>query len=100
MTRHYKKSFKAVKAIYVNDNKGCGYKINGVKKYKFRQSHPGYKFSHLTELNHPTIPRISLPPDKLCPIEELELQITNPNEALIDKHEMYANMALLMFYPY
>ena len=41
MTRHYNKSCKAVKAIDVNDNKGCGYKVKGVKKYKFRQSHPG-----------------------------------------------------------
>ncbi len=52
------------------------------------------------ELKHPTIPRISLPRDKLCPIEELELHLTNPNKDLIDKCEMYAKMALIMFYPF
>jgi hypothetical protein len=56
MTSRYKKSFKVVKAIDVNDNEGIGYKVEGVKKYKFKQNHPGYKFSHLTELKHPTIP--------------------------------------------
>jgi hypothetical protein len=96
----YKKSFKVVEAIDVNGNEGIGYKVEGVKKYKFKQSHPGYKFSHLTELKHPTIPRISLPRDKLFPIEEVELHLTNPNEDLTDKCEMYAKMALKMFYPF
>ncbi len=41
-----------------------------------------------------------MPRDKLCPIEELELHLTNPNEDSIDKHEMYAKMALIMFYPF
>jgi hypothetical protein len=100
MTRCYKKTFKAIRIIDVNDNKGRGYKVNGVKKYKFRQSHPGYNFSHLTELKHPIIPRIALPKDKICPMEELELHLTNPTEGLIDKREMYAKIALLMFYPF
>ncbi len=82
------------------DNEGIGYKVESVNKYKFKDSHPGCKFSHLTELKHPTIPKISLPRDKLCPIEELELHLTNPNEVTIDKREMYAKMALLMFYPF
>jgi hypothetical protein len=41
-----------------------------------------------------------LPRDKLCPIEELELHSTNLNEITIDKREMYAKMALIMFYPF
>ncbi len=98
MTSRYKKSFKVNKAIDVNDNEGIGYKVEGVNKYKFKQSHPEYKFSHLTELKHPTIPKISLPRNKLCPIEELELHSTNPNEDMIDKREMYVKMALMMFY--
>ncbi len=61
MEKHSKKSFKAIKEIDVTHNKGSGYKGKGAKKYKFRQSHPGYNFSHLTQLKHPTIPRISLP---------------------------------------
>ena len=48
----------------------------------------------------PTIPKISLPRDKLCPIEELELHKIKSTEQSCDKREMYAKMALLMFYPY
>jgi hypothetical protein len=33
-------------------------------------------------------------------LEELELQHTNSTEKTHDKQEMYAKMALLMFYPY
>ena len=100
MTSHYKKSFKVNKASKDKDNEGIGYKVEGVNKYKFKDSHPGYKFSHLTELKHPTIPKISLPRDKLCPIEELELHLINLNEDTIDKREMYAKMALIMFSPF
>ena len=46
------------------------------------------------------IPKISLPRDKLCPIEELELHLMNPNEITINKCEMYAKMALIMLYPF
>jgi len=41
-----------------------------------------------------------LPRDKLCPIEELVLHSTNQNEITIDKREMCAKMALIMFYPF
>ena len=41
-----------------------------------------------------------MPGDKLCPIEELELRVTNLNEITIEKCEMYAKMALIMFYPF
>jgi hypothetical protein len=71
-----------------------------VKKYKFNESHQGYKFSYLTELKHHTIPRIGLPKDELCALDELQLNAKNPTEESIDKHEMYAKMALLIFYPF
>ncbi len=76
------------------------YEVRGVRRYKFNQSHPGYKFSCLTELKQPTIPRIALPKDKLCALNELQLNAKNPTEDSIDKREMYAKMALLMFYPF
>jgi hypothetical protein len=76
-----------------------GIKVKGAEKYKFRESHPGYNFSYLTKLKHPTIPRISLPLGKLCSLEELELQKDKPTEESCDKREMYAKMAFLMFYP-
>jgi hypothetical protein len=59
-------------------------------KNKFNQSHPGYKFSYLTELKQPTIPRIALPKDKLCALNELQLNAKNPTEHSIHKHKMYA----------
>ncbi len=71
-----------------------------MKKYKFDESHPGYKFSCLTELKHHTIPRIALPRDKLWALDELQLNAKNPTEESIDKREMYAKMALLIFYPF
>ena len=71
-----------------------------MKKYKFNESHPGYKFRYLTKLKHHTIPRIALPRYKLCELDELQLNAKNPTEESIYKCEMYAKMALLMFYPF
>ncbi len=65
-----------------------------------QESHPGYKLSHLSKLKHSIIPRISLPQNKLCSLEELELQHTHSTEKSHDKQEIYAKMALLMFYSY
>ncbi len=100
MTSRYKKSFKVNNPCKDKDNERIGYKVKGANKYKLKEGHPGYKFSHLTELKHPTIPKISLPRDKLCPIEEIDLHLTNPDEITIEKREMYAKMALIMFYPF
>ena len=80
MTSRYKKSFKVNNPSKDKDNERIGYKVKGANKYKLKESHPGYKFSHLTELKHRTIPKISLPRDKLRPIEELDLHSTNPDE--------------------
>jgi hypothetical protein len=33
-------------------------------------------------------------------MEELEINVINPTEGLLDNCEMYAKMALLMFYPF
>ncbi len=94
MTSRYKKSFKVNNPSKDKDNERIGYNVKGANKYKLKESHPGYKFSHLTELKHPTIPKISLPRDKLCPIEELDLHSKNLNEITIEKHEMYAKWLL------
>jgi hypothetical protein len=51
-------------------------------------------------LKQPTIPRIALPKDKLCALNELQLNANNPTEDSNDKRGMYAKMALLMFYPF
>ncbi len=72
----------------------------GVKKYKFEETHPGHKFSHLIQLKFPCIPRVALPKGKLCPLNKLDLKCTNPPQHVVGKREMYAKIALLMFYPF
>ena len=87
MTSLYKKEYKKPKT-------------NSLDTYEFNESHPGHAFSRLLKLKITTIPRISLPPDKLCPIEELELNEIESTVQSHDKREMYAKMALVMFYPF
>jgi hypothetical protein len=53
MTSQYKKIYKS-------------YKSKSIQMYEFSDSHPGYKFSHLSKLKHSAIPRIALPQNKLC----------------------------------
>jgi hypothetical protein len=89
MTRCYKKGFNAFQSMQ-----------GGAKKYKFMESHPGHKFSHLIQLKFPSIPRISLPKGTLCPLQELDLNCTNPPHHVVGKREMYAKVALLLFHPF
>jgi hypothetical protein len=100
MTRCYKKGFNASWNVQINDKEENTYTHGGVKKYKFKETHPGHKFSHLIQLKFPCIPRVALPKGKLCPLNELDLKCTNPPQHVVGKHEMYAKIALLMFYPF
>jgi hypothetical protein len=52
------------------------------------------------KLKCPTIPKISLPKEKLCLLKDLQLNTTKPTEETFHKREIYAKMALLMFYPF
>jgi len=70
------------------------------RKFAFSDSHPGKKFSHLAKLVLPVIPKVSLPKGKLCKIEDLELNSSNPSVETVSCREDYAKMALLMFYPF
>ena len=87
MTSQYKKEYKKHKSDSLETN-------------EFSESHPGYAYSCLKKLKIQTITKISLPGNKLCPIEELELHKIKSTEQSHDKREMYAKMALLMFYPF
>ena len=87
MTSEYKKEYKK-------------YKATKFDKYEFSENHPGHEFSRLSKLKYPTIPKISLPPYKLCSLEELDLHHEKSTEKSYDKRETYAKMALIMFYPY
>jgi hypothetical protein len=86
-TQQYKKVFKSLQR-------------EGEDRYKFCETHPGYEFSYLMKLKHPTIPRIALPKEKLCPLKDLQLNTTKSKEESFDKSKIYAKMALLMFYPF
>ncbi len=87
MTSQYKKIYNS-------------YKPKSIQTYELSDSHSRHKFCHLSKLKHSTIPRIALPQNKLCSLEELEFQHTNSTEILHYEQEMYAKMALLMFHPY
>jgi hypothetical protein len=51
-------------------------------------------------LKFPCIPRVALPKGKLYPLNELDLKCTNPPQHVVGKCEMYAKIALFMFYPF
>jgi hypothetical protein len=87
MTQKYKKVFKTLQRT-------------GEDRYIFCETHPGYEFSYLMKLKHPTIRRIALPKEKLCQLKDLQLNTTKPTEESFDKCKIYAKMALLMFYPF
>ncbi len=70
------------------------------KKYPFKKSHPGYHFSQLVQLKLPVIPKISLPRGKLPDIALLKMNDSEVDEAVSERREYYAKMALLMFYPF
>jgi hypothetical protein len=86
MTRCYKKVFKPLQR-------------ESKVGYTFSDTHPGYEFSHLIKLRHKTVPRIFLPTERVCPLKDLQLNTTKPTEESLEKREIYAKMALLMFYP-
>jgi hypothetical protein len=94
------KRIQFLQKVHVNDEEENTYIQGGVKKYKFKETHPGHKFSHLIQLKFPSIPRIALPKGKLCPLNELDLKCTNPPQHVVGKRKMYAKKALLMFYPF
>ncbi len=94
MTKRYKKTFKSFNTSQFNSDEESHIKVRDVRRYKFKETHPGYQFSYISELKQPTIPRIALPKDKLCALNELELNATNPTEYSIGKREVYAKMAL------
>ena len=74
------------------------FKQNSAKAFK--SSHPGFRFSHLEELKHFVIPKVSLPRDRLCDIEVLNIHCDEPNDPTSKLREDYAKIALIMFYPY
>jgi hypothetical protein len=100
MTRCYKKGFNAFEKVHVNDEEENTHIQEGVKKYKFKETHPGHKFSHLKQLKFSSIPRIALPEGKLCPLNEFDLKCTNPPQHVVSKREMHSKIELLMFYPF
>ncbi len=80
--------------MHVIDEETNSYIQGGVQKYRFKETHPGHKFSHLIQLKLPSIPRIALPKEKLCPLHELDLKCASPLQHVVGKREMYAKITL------
>ena len=124
MTMYYKKSFKTFKQMenisardasardddeeddLVRDGISDFEQFNGQgyskKKHPFKHTHPGRHFSHLAQLNLWVVPKVFIPKGKLCKIEELEInkKTKDVGEETVDRRELYAKFALLMFYPH
>ena len=99
----YEKEIKSFKQINKNDEEENVDETNSrtnKQNHKFKETHPGTKFSYLKRLKLPVIPQVSLPHGKLCPLEELELNSECPTRDVTEKRELYAKMALLMFHPF
>ena len=105
MAMFYKKKFETFSqmkkaAIDMDEYEDEGELTSKIKKYEFRHSHPGYRFCHLARLKLPVILKASLPIEKLCPLEDLDLGSDSPSENAIEKRKDYAKMALLVFHPF
>ena len=83
-----------------NDNNATYAEMFSYDICKFQSSHPGSKFCHLAELKQEVIPKISLPREKLCNIKMLHINESIMNDSVKQYREDYANMVLLMFYPF
>ena len=69
-------------------------------EYPFRESHPGYKFSHFKQRKHEVIPMLSLPEGNIYRIEELEVSYATPSSIAVKKREDCEKSVLVMFRPY
>jgi hypothetical protein len=79
MTICYKKAFKPLQ----RKNK---------EAYKFSETYPGHEFSHIIKSKHKTVPRIALPTKMVCPLKDLQLKSTKPNDEALKKYQVYAKM--------
>jgi len=71
------------------------------KKFPFRKSHPGRHFCHLARLKLWVVPKVFVPKGRLCKIEDLNIEAgNNVDEDTKHLREVYAKVALLMFYPH
>ncbi len=87
MTRCYKKVFKSLQR-------------ESKEAYKFSETHPGHEFSHHIKSKHKTVPRIALPTEIVCPLNDLQLNTSKPTEESLEKRDVCVKMALLMSYPF
>ena len=79
-----------------DDSQGHGLREN---QYEFTTGHLGREFSHIQKRPREVIPVLSLPSGAICCIKELETGVDVPSEAAVGKRELYAEAALVMFFP-
>jgi hypothetical protein len=70
------------------------------RKYHFNESHPGKRFSHLAQLKKTIVPKVYVPGNGLCRIEDLKLDDHVVDGDTSKLREQYAKYALLMFQPF
>ena len=70
------------------------------KKFAFKNSHPGNHFSHLSKLKKWVVPKVYIPENKLCRVEDLKLAQDDVDKETHILRENYSKIALLIFYPH
>ena len=84
-----------------NGNNDGGRKKRRKKEFlQFLEDHPGSEYSCLEKNDQIVIPKLSIPANTLCNLEELNLSLINPNESIRSKREAYAKVALMLFCPF
>lgn len=76
--------------------------VSGQERH-FNEGHPGRRFCYLRPTSEMYIPKLSLPKDMLCNLDQLDLENSN-NEPIskssLECREDYAKIALMLFHPF
>lgn len=66
----------------------------------FAEEHPGRRYCYLKENSCEQVPKLSTPNDVICDIAKLELGNAAPSEAVKKRRHQYAEVALVLFFPF
>jgi hypothetical protein len=69
-------------------------------EYAFKEGHPGRRYCCLKKHKRCVVPKISMPKNMICDIENLDQHNDNPSDSVIGMRESYAKAALTLFYPF
>ena len=66
----------------------------------FEEEHPGRRYCYLKRSSKETVPLLSTPTGALCDITKLDVENENPSEVVLQMRREYAEVALVLFYPF